>query len=549
MINIKKIVVTFMTAVALVLCYTTATSYEMPNYPRLSNCYLSGDFTDREVNFIANWDLLVLYYRLDRDQIIRDRIKLVKERNPNVIILMYISSIETNVTENPPGPMEEACDLYDWWLRDFEGSYLYNPHFPWSMLINMTNTDAASGNHPEEKKANEFLAEDVMLNHILMFDHWDGIFYDSYCDNLGWMYRDLKDATRNSIPEYDFESNEGEPLFADLWSDGMTTLLENTIAFKPDVIVMGNGLHKGTVNELNGKFLEGFKKSNNKNIHSLSSNHKYNKEGSRQPRTSIVNACIEEVDPTSYQLMRFGLCATLMTDNFYSCDFGALHHGETIWFDEYSILPNGTVDARMATLTADITAEQTTISVGSTEGFQPSGVVEIAGEQIYYESKDESRLLNCYRGFPRRNKYDFSAPHPAGSTVIHHLIDYKGYLGEPLGGAFDAGNPVVKLDDLLTDAGWFPDEHDKIDINTRLWRRNFQNGAVLVNPTDAPVLVPGLGDKVYRKISGIQDPVHNDGGLVNDTLRVDSGDGYILMWVSETDTIPPVPPEGLEIGP
>jgi hypothetical protein len=41
------------------------------------------------------------------------------------------------------------------------------------------------------------------------------------------------------------------------------------------------------------------------------------------------------------------------------------------------------------------------------------------------------------------------------------------------------------------------------------------------------MLVGDLGS--YRKIGGLQDPEHNDGGPVPDTLRIEPGDGYILL--------------------
>ena len=49
------------------------------------------------------------------------------------------------------------------------------------------------------------------------------------------------------------------------------------------------------------------------------------------------------------------------------------------------------------------------------------------------------------------------------------------------------------------------------NINSRIWRRDFENGAAIVNPTENPSLVGGLGYEVYSKINGIQDSAHNSG--------------------------------------
>jgi hypothetical protein len=518
-------------------------------YPRIANYYLPDDIADREVEILSRWNLLVLANGVDDDPDVRERLALILEANPDIIMLVYFSALESNVTENPPDPMTVACDEYDWWLRDYMANLLYNPDFPWSILVNMTNMEAAAGSHPEGKKPNRFLPELIVENHLLPYGYWSGVFYDVFSDNLIWMYEDVKDANRNMIPEYDIEEHEGEPDFSTIWADGALTLLTNTLELEPDAILIGNGQHKGALDYLNGRLFENFVLSSTKNMDLLSANHQFLKNGSRIPRISIVNGWIKDQDPTDYQSMRFTFCATLMTDNFYSCDFGSRYHGETIWFDEYSIAPDGTVDARTTELREDIDAEQEFLPVESTQAFEDSGVVEIEGEQIYYASKTDTTLLGCFRGFPRRNKYDLREPHAGGSTVIQHYAAHPGYLGDPYGGAFDASNPSVLLDDLLDEIGWYPEEGEAENINSRVWRRDFRHGSALVNPTDQSKLVRGLGQKVYRKVAGVQDQEHNDGGAVYDTLRVQPGDGYVLVWISETDTIPPVPGEGIHTRP
>jgi hypothetical protein len=524
-------------------------AWEIPKFPRLANYYLPSSIGAREVRILSAWDLLVLTEDLDEDPDLRERIQSIKDANPEDIILLYMPTIGANVTRQPPYPLAAACDEYDWWLRDWQGNHLYDPDFSWVMLMNMTNTQAASGGHPEGMKANAFLAQMVIVDHLEPYEYWDGIFYDTFTDNLNWIHRDVKDANRNGIPEYDAEENGGEPKFSSLWSEGALTLLENTIALEPDGIIVGNGQHRSAVEELNGRMLENFTLSSEKNMHLLSSNHQYLTRGVRTPRVSIVNGWMKDQDPTDYKDMRFTLCATLMTDNFYSCDFGSQHHAETLWFDEYSILPDGNVDAGSTTLKEDIDASQTVVTVESTEPLDPIGIIEIEGEQIYYSSRSGNQLEDCYRGFPRRIKYDLRAPHTAGKTVIQHKFQHTGYLGDPLGPAFDASHPAILLDDLLEAAGWSPSENLKEAINSRAWRRNFEDGVALVNPTENPILVQGLGQNMYRKIVGLQDPLHNNGDPVQDTLRVDAGDGYVLIWVSETDTIPPDPPQGLEVRP
>lgn len=526
-----------------------ALAWEIPQYPRLANTFYASTIETRETRILSAWDFLVFSDDVDRIAELRERVQMIKDYNPDIIIVIYALSNAQNVTEEPPPRYVEAANEYDWWLRDWQGNYLFEPAWSFNQLMNMTNTLAASGSHPDGVKANDFFPQVLVEDHLEPYGHWDGIFYDNFSDNMSHVFKDEKDANRNGIPEFDSEENGDEPKFSSLWSEGLLTMLENTLALVPEAIIVGNGQHRGAVDGLNGRFLESFTRSSEKNMHLLSSNHKFLTEGDRMPRVSIVNGWLKDQDPTRYKDMRFALCATLMTDNFFSCDFGSRGHTEALWFDEYSILPDGKTDAKSTTLAADIDSLQTVIPVTSTAEFEAEGIIEIEGEQIYYSSKTGSGFEDCYRGFPKRYKYDLRAPHERGARVIQHGFDHKGYLGEPLGPAFDAAHPSILLDDLLEAAGWSPDENQKQAINSRAWRRNFENGAALVNPTESSVLVQGLGKNVYRKIVGLQDPAHNDGTLVQDTLRVASGDGYVLIWVSETDTIPPDPPEGLGVRP
>jgi len=104
---------------------------------------------------------------------------------------------------------------------------------------------------------------------------------------------------------------------------------------------------------------------------------------------------------------------------------------------------------------------------------------------------------------------------------------------------------LVKLKDLFADAGWYADGEKGENIDSRVWRRDFDNGAVLFNPTGDARTVSGLGDARYRKIKGLQDTVHNDGEMVNESLSVNGRDGYILIRVTNSDEQAPDPPRGI----
>ena len=86
----------------------------------------------------------------------------------------------------------------------------------------------------------------------------------------------------------------------------------------------------------------------------------------------------------------------------------------------------------------------------------------------------------------------------------------------------------------VTGTVWFDDVHFQRDA-TNLWRRDFQNGVVLVNPSDLSLSAPmGASD---RRIRGVVDPVVNDGSTVA-TATVGASDALFLIG-TVSDTIPP----------
>ncbi len=538
--------------VSLFLVFSLHSPFEgsdLHDFPRLANYFLQGNLWWRDCEGLARWDVVVLHHLNDETSNRREKIRHIEELNPDIILLIYYSSIEADVSREPPSPIEESCTAYDWWLRDYEGNYLFNTAWPSCKLINMTDTEAASGEHPGGMKPNEYLPGLIVEEHLLAYEYWDGVFYDTFSEALAWMHTDIKDANRNGIPEYDDEEFGDEPRFSSLWTAGMETLVENTLAGAPDAIIVGNGLNRRSSEETNGRLLENFRLSSSQNMHVLSSVHQCLTADGRAPRISIVNGYVHDENPRDYRTMRFTLCATLMTDAYYSLDFGSRSHAQTLWYDEFSVNPDGEVDAVSTSLAEDITSEQTSVPVFSTAGFAESGIIEIEGEQVYYERKEEDLFVDCYRGHPEKYDSDQKAPHESGTMVIQHGTGSRGYLGEPLGPAYDASDPSTLLDDLFDRVGWFPAEEDEEAIDSRVWRRDFRNGTVLVNPTAAPVTVDGLGESVFRKIAGLQDPEHNDGGMVDEILTIPPGDGYILISIQAADTIPPARPEGLRVRP
>ena len=79
---------------------------------------------------------------------------------------------------------------------------------------------------------------------------------------------------------------------------------------------------------------------------------------------------------------------------------------------------------------------------------------------------------------------------------------------------------------------WLDDCHFQMGATT-IYRRDFQNGLVLVNPSNSPLTLPL--ERTFRKITGIADPAVNDGQNVNQ-VTVGASDALFLIG---SDQIPP----------
>lgn len=87
---------------------------------------------------------------------------------------------------------------------------------------------------------------------------------------------------------------------------------------------------------------------------------------------------------------------------------------------------------------------------------------------------------------------------------------------------------------------WLDDVHLQRGVSG-VYRRDFANGTVLVNPSSGPLTVP-LG-AVFRRILGATDPANNDGSSVTE-VTVPASDAVFLIGA---DTVPPAATRDLRI--
>ncbi len=107
---------------------------------------------------------------------------------------------------------------------------------------------------------------------------------------------------------------------------------------------------------------------------------------------------------------------------------------------------------------------------------------------------------------------------PQSASDTEHLA-YVGWLGQPQATAFNVSDTSQSLWTVLQ-AGMGNDAHQSV------WRRDFDNGIVIVNPTSTTQSVD-LGGS-FARIQGTVDGVTNDGAVVAN-INLPSESGLLLL--------------------
>ena len=302
------------------------------SYPRLANYYLRWELSTEEARQLANWDLLVLDMEVQENS--PDSLRLIRELNPDVIILAYLTSQEiiddVNLAAGNTGATlrrnlrSQISDA--WWLKDPTGNRISN--WPGTYMLNVSD---GAGTDASGDKFNEFLPEFVYQN-IYKSGYFDGVFYDNTWGDVTWI--------NGANLDLDRDGRKDEVNKADLaWSTGFKKMLsESRRLFGNNFIIVGNGrVFQGYQDLLNGMMLESFPApwENGGNWSGSMTTYLNLLGTNRYPQTSIINSSSSK--QTDFKDFRFGLTSTLLGDGFYSFDYGPTNHTQTWWYDEYGV--------------------------------------------------------------------------------------------------------------------------------------------------------------------------------------------------------------------
>jgi len=156
--------------------------------------------------------------------------------------------------------------------------------------------------------------------------------------------------------------------------------------------------------------------------------------------------------------------------------------------------------------------------------------------------------LNAYQPYSATFWAKASAPRiitvaagPAAATRISITTDWRRYQVTLIPNTAGTAELQFFLAEATGDV-WLDDVHFQAGV-TNLYRRDFQNGIVLVNPSGGVMSAPLERD--FRKILGTRDPATNDGSIVTQ-VTVNPSDALFLIG---DDRIPPAAVMDLQPGP
>jgi hypothetical protein len=400
---------------------------------------------------------------------------------------------------------------------------------------------------------------------------WDGVCVDRADGDQSWILtteptRSIAHITAHSTAEFDAS-----------WNAGLFTLLSSIRTAVGDKIILANGAVATAMPYLNGNIFENFPNGfmgeyqrwqeqiiGPNGIPTRDSYLEWDS-GSKPPRISTI--MVTEAGTSSYAPYRFGLVSALMGSGYYNINSGDR------WLDEfdkvgagkgYLGVPTGTAtDVAPALESSDLLGgdgdfDPTSYATWSMVASSPAAATFTNDESLYAKAvvtAVDADLYKCafatnYVGnIANATAYTIRFRAKTGGGNLRARIDVRsgnqnGYDGTPLQWGY------VKITDewrwyeitttsILADASdaalyfcllnvgtYYLDDITIKEGSRDVWQREFQHGIALLNAS--PVSKTISLDRVYRKLTGTQDPTINDGSFIS-SITLASEDAVILL--------------------
>ena len=530
-----------------------------------------------------------------------DILQAFRARNPKLTLLAYLlvediwNAVNADSTRHIPTLIRNTVRNLNGFLYDKTTGQEY-PGF----AINLAKKDASGRFVVADAMA------DICRDHIIATGAWDGIITDIFCHEIAWVQNnsthviDYQRAGYATLADLNVAwSMAADTLAARLrTSAGPNFILVGNCGGSSE-----HAYYNGWMRE-NFPFQQGGSWASNMlgDVSArgyLKDNHDY-----RQPSNNWISSLSSGVAGQEYQsfsttAVRYGLASAALGDGFHCFTPGEKSVNaapyQDWWYDEYAVdlatgasseslqhtgwlgdalgpaynyvwagtapdavtnpgfeadVTSGWLFRQFAPASATITRDATTSATGAASAKIHIGTPGTVDWHVYLSSVGQ---LNVTAGYSYSATFRCKASEPrtirvlAGNSRGEAYIDvgteWKQYqaLLQP---TTSMSAPLTFFLGLQAGDVWFDDVHFQAGA-TSVWRRDFQNGIVLVNSTELPLTVP-LED-TFRRILGAHAPAVNN-GVLSSTGTLPPHDAIFLLRGS-LDRTRPAAIQDLRIGP
>lgn len=530
----------------------------------------------------------------------------LRRLNPDITLLAYVTAQLVWFSAAP----DSQVHLYTraWrTVRDLDG-FLYNKQ---GQLFGTVSGNFANVNFARRVAGRYVVAEalaDLYHDAVVAAGGWDGIFLDTYCDDVSWMDSPAEsiDVARAGYPD--------KASFSLAWRAATDVLASRLRALSgPNTLLVGNCAVGTKYEWLNGWMRENFPYQNGgtwfANMYNTPGGYLTDDARFLAPQHAFMFSFAEGIDtpytPDNQRRVRFGLASASFGKGFHC--FGPYDRktkGQAFhrwWYDEYAVdlttgrsssdpshtgwlgAPTGEHHQMIWTgagpdavsnpgFESDVTSGWSFVTaLGSSLARDPAtSAVGAASARVTVPVADAVSPWNtslistgsislvagnsCSATFWARASAPRTLRVAAGRVVgggeyTSRTIDlttawqrYQVVLTPSLSG-------VATLQFHLAAASgevWLDDVHFQNGVNS-IYRRDFQNGIVLVNPSTVPQTV--VLERPFRRLLGTRDTAVNDGVEAGSVL-VPAMDARFLLGadavppadVRDLHAVPPTPP-------
>ena len=553
----------------------------------------SGNLDPTTIEAVSRFDLVIV----DASPISEyfpQVIAALRARNPRITALGYV--VGENIWEvNDPDSLVHYPTRYNHMIRDLDG-YLYNRQGGYHDIcrVNVAKRDD-KGRYVVAEAVAQLFYDAVASTGV-----WDGLFVDVFCDGVLWTQTttDSIDFVRAGYPDaasFDAAWHVG--------ADTLANRLRRLCG--PDLILVGNCGVGTRYELFNGWTRENFPLQFGgtwyTNMFRVPGGYFGDELLFRQPTHNVIYSPTDVVNPrdaNTARRVRFALGSAALGTGFATFGPSVRDAGypiaETLWYDEYAVdLATGRASTRIEDtgwlgeargswrqmiwvgdgpdavsnpgFENDVTSGwalwcdssvPTTVTWDTTTSAQGRASARIhvaqAGAADWYAAFGSQGTLALSAGTEHSVTFWARASKPRPLTVAaavkgtsygFQIVDvgttwrqYQVVLIPKIPGTAQVQFYVAAADGDL----WLDDVHFQAGA-TSLYRRDFQNGIILLNPAARTLNVPL--EATYRKILGVVDPATNDGSSV-DVVAVPPSDAIFLIG---DDATPPAAPLDLRI--